>query len=99
MIASNGAISLGFSTMVQPAASAGATLTAIWLIGQSPQTPIGSFRICVVPIFSSKAKSLSAVSAALMCWVPLAAWAFWQVTRARPSHPLLPRATSSRRLS
>ncbi len=29
IIASNGAISLGFSTIVQPAASAGATLTAI----------------------------------------------------------------------
>jgi hypothetical protein len=34
IIASNGAISLGFSTIVQPAASAGATLQAIWLIGQ-----------------------------------------------------------------
>ncbi len=37
----------GFSTMVQPAASAGITLTATWLIGQfhgviMPQTPIGS---------------------------------------------------------
>ena len=47
MIASMGDSSLGFSTIVQPAASAGATLEAIWLIGQfhgviMPQTPIGS---------------------------------------------------------
>ena len=46
-MASSGAISLGFSTMVQPAASAGATLQVIWLSGQfqgviSPTTPIGS---------------------------------------------------------
>ena len=33
-MALNGATSDGFSTMVQPAASAGATLQAIWLIGQ-----------------------------------------------------------------
>ncbi len=37
----------GFSTIVQPAASAGATLQVIWLIGQfhgvmRPQTPTGS---------------------------------------------------------
>ena len=43
----SGAISLGLSTMVQPAASAGATLQAIWLIGQfqgviKAQTPTGS---------------------------------------------------------
>ena len=42
-----GAISEGFRTMVQPAASAGATLQAIWLSGQfhgviMPTTPIGS---------------------------------------------------------
>ena len=33
-VADSGAISLGFSTIVQPAASAGATLQAIWFIGQ-----------------------------------------------------------------
>jgi len=58
MMASKGAISLGFSTIVQPAAMAGATLTAIWFMGQfhgvmSPQTPIGSLTIIVEPIFSS----------------------------------------------
>ena len=54
MIALSGAISLGFSTIVQPAASAGATLHMIWLIGQfhgvmKPQTPIGSRAISVGP--------------------------------------------------
>ena len=34
MMAFIGAISLGFSTIVQPAAMAGATLQTIWLIGQ-----------------------------------------------------------------
>jgi hypothetical protein len=40
--------------MVQPTASAGATLQAIWLTGQfhgvmKPQTPIGSRAISVLP--------------------------------------------------
>ena len=40
--------------MVQPVANAGATLAAIWLIGQfhgviKPHTPIGSLLIRVVP--------------------------------------------------
>ena len=50
----NGDSSLGFSTTVQPAASAGATLAVIWYSGQfhgviSAQTPIGSRAIAVVP--------------------------------------------------
>jgi hypothetical protein len=54
MMASSGASSDGFSTMVQPAAMAGRTLQAIWLIGQfhgviSPHTPIGSRTIRVLP--------------------------------------------------
>ena len=49
-----GAISLGFSTMVQPAAMAGATLQTIWFSGQfqgviSPTTPIPSWTIRVPP--------------------------------------------------
>jgi hypothetical protein len=45
----NGDSSLGLSTTVQPAASAGATLAVIWYSGQfhgviSAQTPIGSLR-------------------------------------------------------
>ena len=52
------AISLGFSTNVQPVASAGATLDATWFSGQfhgviSPQTPIGSRRTIPSPIRSS----------------------------------------------
>ena len=54
----SGAISLGLSTIVQPAASAGATLHMIWFIGQfhgviSPHTPTGSRRIRVVPRVST----------------------------------------------
>ncbi len=57
--AENGAISDGFSTIVQPTASAGTTLQAIWLIGQfhgviRPHTPIGSFTSMVVPRSSLK---------------------------------------------
>jgi hypothetical protein len=52
--ASIGASSDGLSTMVQPAARAGRTLQAIWLVGQfhgviRPHTPIGSREIRVVP--------------------------------------------------
>ena len=48
-----GATSEGFSTIVQPAAIAGATLQTIWLSGQfhgviSAQTPIGSLTTMVV---------------------------------------------------
>ncbi len=55
----SGATSVGFKIIVQPAASAGATLHMIWLIGQfhgviSPQTPTASRRISVLPcIFSN----------------------------------------------
>ena len=49
-----GAISLGFSTVAQPAAKAGATLQTIWLSGQfqgvmSAATPIGSLAMRLVP--------------------------------------------------
>ncbi len=52
MMAFSGATSDGFSTIVQPAAMAGATLQTIWLIGQfhgviRPTTPIGSRAISV----------------------------------------------------
>ena len=58
MMPLSGAISLGFSTIVQPAASAGATLHMIWFIGQfhgviSPHTPTGSRRMRVVPFAST----------------------------------------------
>ena len=56
--ASIGASSEGFRIMVQPAARAGRTLQAIWLIGQfhgviRPHTPIGSRTIRVVPSTNS----------------------------------------------
>ncbi|MNP02059.1 hypothetical protein D3C76_938970 [compost metagenome] len=59
-IADNGAFSLGLSTRVQPAASAGAILQVSWLSGQfqgviNPQTPIGSRLIRVLPCGRSNA--------------------------------------------
>ena len=50
---------------MQPVASAGNTLQAIWLIGQfhgviRPQTPIGSLTISVDPRCSSNEKFFSA---------------------------------------
>src|SRR5690625_4441850 len=60
----NGPTSEGFKIIVQPAASAGNTLTAIWLSGQfhgviSPHTLIGSLAIRVSRTRSAKAKLLS----------------------------------------
>lgn len=57
--AEKGATSDGLRTIVQPVASAGATLHATWFIGQfqgviSPQAPIASLRIRVVPRCSLK---------------------------------------------
>ena len=74
----SGAISEGFSTIVQPAASAGATLQAIWLAGQfqgvmSPQTPTGSRTIFVVPCIFSNSKSLRMPSATMKCPRPAGA--------------------------
>ena len=53
-MALKGATSEGLRTIVQPAAIAGATLQAIWLIGQfhgvmNPHTPAGSLIILLVP--------------------------------------------------
>ena len=53
-----GATSEGFRMTVQPAASAGATLQTIWLIGQfhgvmKPHTPTASLTIAVLPRVSS----------------------------------------------
>ena len=82
MMALSGAISDGFSTMVQPAARAGATLHMIWLIGQfhgviMPTTPIASFEIRVEPRSSSNSK-FSSVSIILeRCAVPIPACARW----------------------
>src|SRR5690606_21347786 len=58
IIASKGASSLGFNTIVQPAAGAGAPLTATWVIGQfhggiSADGPSGSFTTSVEPTVSS----------------------------------------------
>ncbi len=76
----SGATSDGFRTIVQPAASAGATLQAIWLIGQfhgviSAHTPIGSLTSSVVPISCSNWYSASTRRAVMKCPTPAPAWA------------------------
>ncbi len=57
--ADDGVNSEGFRIMVQPAASAGATLQAIWFSGQfqgviMPMTPTGSRNTTAEPAGSSK---------------------------------------------
>ena len=76
----SGAISDGFKTMVQPAISAGATLQAIWFIGQfqgviNEQTPIPSCTIRVVPRLYSQANSSPALIVASKWTCPAQAWA------------------------
>ena len=75
-----GAISLGFSTMVHPAAIAGATLQTIWFRGQfqgvmSPATPMGSRTMRVVPRWNENSSPSSALIVASMCTWPAQACA------------------------
>ena len=75
-MALNGEYSDGFSTMVQPAASAGTTFAATWFIGQfhgviSAHTPTGSCTSRVVPRSSSNLKVFSTSIMALMCPTPI----------------------------
>ena len=100
IMASNGAISLGLSTIVQPAARAGATLTAIWFMGQfqgviSAQGPMGSLRTRVVPILSSNSNVLRTFMAAATCCGPLAAWANFASFHGAPISSMMASATSS----
>ena len=78
-----GAISDGFSTTVQPAASAGTTFSVTWFIGQfhgviRPHTPIGSRTMRSPGFFSSSGSSNSKrcrTSMKLLMWpAPQAAW-------------------------
>ena len=80
MIAFNGAISLGFSTIVQPAARAGATFAAIWLSGQfhgviNAHTPIGSCTMRLRSMSFSHSKAFSVASVVRKCPTPAGACA------------------------
>ena len=75
MTALSGAISDGLRTIVQPAASAGATLAPIWFSGQfhgvmRAHTPIGSETTVDVPTCSSNSKPFSVSSAMAKCPSP-----------------------------
>ena len=105
MCPENGAISEGFSTIVQPQASAGATLQAIWLAGQfqgvmRPQTPTGSRTMRVVPCCFSNSKSLRIASATLKWPSPAGACCALAIfASGAPISSLIAAAMSSRRRS
>jgi hypothetical protein len=84
-----GAISLGLSTTVQPAAMAGATLHTIWLSGQfhgvmSAATPMASCTTRVLPRCDSNSKFSSAVMVASRCTRPAKVWASRAQLRGAP---------------
>src|SRR5690606_275499 len=94
--------SLGLSTIVLPAAMEGATLAAIWLIGQfhgviMPTTPIGSWTTRAPRTSSSQRKSLSARAAALNCPRPVGACAALAKLIGAPISSLIAAATSPMR--
>ena len=98
--AEKGATSLGFSTIVQPVASAGKTFVAIWLIGQfhgvmKPHTPIGSRTMVVEPRRSSKAKSFSTAIAVWRWAMPVAACAFIAKAAGAPISSVMAAAMSA----
>ena len=103
MCPENGAISEGFSTIVQPQASAGATLQAIWLAGQfqgviRPQTPTGSRTMRVVPCCFSNSKSLRTPSATMKWPSPAGACCALAIfASGAPISSLIACAMSSRR--
>ena len=98
-----GAISDGFSTMVQPAAMAGPTLQAIWFIGQfhgviNAQTPIPSRTSRVSPRICSQWNSFAALIVASRCTCPAQACASRAQAIGAPISVLMATANSSYRL-
>ena len=95
----SGATSDGFKTMVQPAARAGATLQAIWLIGQfhgviKPHTPTGSLTI-IVPPFSACHSKPAKISRVVDRWaIPIAACAAFDSHAGAPISEVMVSATS-----
>ena len=74
IMALTGAISLGLSTTVQPAASAGAIFRVIWLSGKfhgvmQPTTPIGSRTTSELPTFFSHSKLRAILAKLPQCQV------------------------------
>jgi hypothetical protein len=95
-MADNGVISLGFSTTVQPAVSAGASFAAIWCSGKfhgvmAPTTPIGSRSTSEFPIVSSQRISSTncAIDAKVAVGRPI--WTAWEKPMATPTPNTLSR--------
>ena len=87
---------------MQPAARAGATLHAIWLIGQfhgviSPQTPAGSRITRDEPMSSSNSKRLRTLNVDRKCPRPAGAWAAIASPIGAPISALMAFATSGMR--
>ena len=104
MMALKGVNSDGFKTIVQPAASAGATLHMTWFVDQfhgviSPQTPTGTWRISVVPRRSSNSKSRIAASVVCRWASPAVAWAAFDSRAGAPISSVIVAASSSTRCS
>ena len=101
-MALKGAISEGLSTIVQPAANAGATLQAIWLIGQfhgvmKPHTPAGSRITREVPRSSSNSNSFNTPRVVIRWPSPAGAWALFARFTGAPISSLIAAATSPMR--
>ncbi len=89
MMASSGAISDGFSTMVQPAARAGPTLQVIWFSGQfhgviRPTTPIGSLTISALPLTWRNWNVFSTSAIFCRCASPTPTWLSSAIWRGAP---------------
>ncbi len=102
----SGAISEGFSTIVQPARSAGTTFRTTWFIGQfhgviSAQTPMGSWMMrspgAQSPSGCSQSKAFAARRKPSMCQVPAVAWLDRARSMGAPISCEIAAAMSSRR--
>ena len=97
-----GATSLGFNTTVQPAASAGATFSAIWNSGKfhgviAPTTPTGSLTTSELPISSCHAYDVAWVALSTNAPVGNPTWMGPVRVRGIPTSWLITSAISSLR--
>ena len=102
IIALKGEYSDGFNTIVQPAARAGTTLAATWLMGQfhgviNAHTPTGSCTSRAGPWRSSNLKFCRTSIMAVMWPMPTPAWELLAMPIGAPISSLIASATSFRR--
>ncbi len=102
MSALSGATSLGLSTTVQPAASAGATFAAIWCSGKfhgvmAPTTPTGSRSTSELPICSANLTSWSSAGIDANVAIGMPTWTRRASLRGIPTSRAMRSAMSSAR--